>query len=275
MYQTVTRDQKEGFELSNVLPGTYRLSAMRMNVTGNGGTENSQMITNRTLHIAELDVRGIQLTVGPMSQLRGRFVLPEGRSMPTGFMVFLELREPGDPQTGSVGPVGSDGTFVLGNCPSGDYSVFVGSLSTAGDMGDLYIAAIRLGDVDALAEGVSLMGTPPGLLEIVLKPNGGLLQATVKDDRDGAMPAAQVWLVPDGPNQQKPALYGECRADPKGSCRITGITPGDYHAYAFPTEVALDRRDPDAIKPLEKHGKAVKFAEGDKQAVELVAIPVQ
>ncbi len=37
--------------------------------------------------------------------------------------------------------------------------------------------------------------------------------------------------------------------------------PGEYHAYAFPTDITPDRRDPDALKTLKQYGKPVTFTE--------------
>ncbi len=56
---------------------------------------------------------------------------------------------------------------------------------------------------------------------------------------------------------------------------MLGITPGEYHVYAFPHDVRVDERDPDSTKPYEKYGKAVKLAEGDRQTVDLKPAPVE
>jgi len=53
------------------------------------------------------------------------------------------------------------------------------------------------------------------------------------------------------------------------TCKILGITPGDYHAYALPADIEIDYRDPDSFKALEKFGIAVKLGKGQRQEIEL------
>jgi len=273
-HQLLVRDPEGQFELPDVLPGTYRLSATRINMASNGESKSHRLTANRTLHVEGVDLRGIQLAVGALLKLNGRFVLPEGRLLPPHLTVMLEARDLDDTQSGGLAPVRADGNFVLSGVSPGAYSVVIVSMSPD-TAADLYVSAIHLGDMDALAEVVSLGESAPPSLDIFLKANGGTLESVVKDDKEKPLPAAQVWLVPDVPKQQQRALFGDCRTDSKGSCRITGITPGEYHAYAFPTDITPDRRDPEALKTLKQYGKPVTFTEGEKHSVELTAAPVE
>jgi hypothetical protein len=54
-----------------------------------------------------------------------------------------------------------------------------------------------------------------------------------------------------------------------------GIAPGEYHIYAFPAGTQIDRRDPGALKPFEKYGEAMKFAEGERRQVNLKTAPIE
>jgi hypothetical protein len=89
------------------------------------------------------------------------------------------------------------------------------------------------------------------------------------------VPDAHVILVPDAPRQRQVALYGDCRTQANGRCIIMGITPSEYHAYAFPTEIEMDYRDPDALKPFAKYGTAVKLGESERLQLGLKSIPVE
>jgi len=173
--------------------------------------------------------------------------------------------------------VDAKGNFIFKNSPTGELFILIGS-GNAGDHAadDLYISEIRLGDVDALADGLLLDGNPSQPLEITLKANGGTLEASVNDEKGAALFPGSVLLVPDAPKQQQMALYGDCRTDLKGHCRISGITPGEYHAFGVASEnVPIDQRGPEALKTYEKQGIAVKFAEGQKQKVELLSVVVE
>jgi hypothetical protein len=131
------------------------------------------------------------------------------------------------------------------------------------------------GDTDALAEGVRVGEGPLPALEIILKPNGGTAECTVRDNKGEPVPDASILAVPDAPRRRQVALFANCLTRGDGTCKITGITPGEYHVYALPAGTEIDRRDPDALKPFEKYGEAMKVAEGERKPVNLKLAPVE
>jgi hypothetical protein len=186
---------------------------------------------------------------------------------------MLGPRDAGDTQGGGAAEVGVDGAFTMSQVAPGEYDVLLGV--TAGEGDDTYIHAIRHGDTDALVEGLSVGEGPLAPLEIVLKANGGAAECSVTDDKGEPVPNASIMVVPDAPKQRQLALFGECRTHADGTCKITGITPGEYHVYAFPAGTEIDRRDPGALKPFEKYGEAMKFAEGERKPVNLKTAPIE
>jgi protocatechuate 3,4-dioxygenase beta subunit len=262
------RGAKGEFEFQDVLPGTYRLR-----VEGGGFNEPNRISAQRTLDVGDSDIEGVELTPGQARSLSGRVIAPEGRKLPPGLMVVLEPRDAGDTQAGGVAQVGADGAFTIPHVAPGEYDVAMGSTTEAGD--DAYIQAIRMGDADALAEGVHVGEGQALPLEIVLKANGGTAECAVTDDKGDPVPGASVMILPDAPRQRQAALFGECRTQPDGTCKVTGITPGEYRVFAFPAGTEIDRRDPDALQPFEKYGEAVKFAEGERKPLNLTVAPTE
>ncbi|HEV3334382.1 MAG TPA: carboxypeptidase-like regulatory domain-containing protein [Bryobacteraceae bacterium] len=262
------RDRKGEFEFQDVLPGTYRVQ-----VQVGGFNEPNRTSARQTLEIGVSDVEGIVLTPGQPRNLSGRVIPPEGRKVPPGLMVVLGSREAGDTQGGGFAQVGADGAFTMPQVAPNDYDLLLGS--TTGGEDDAYIQAIRMGDTDALAEGVHVGEGPVAPIEIILKGNGGTAECVVTDDSSDPVPGATVLLVPDQPRQRQAALFGECRTRPDGTCKVTGITPGEYHVYAFPDGMQIERRDPDAFKPFEKYSEGLKFAEGERKEVSLKAAPAE
>ena len=158
----------------------------------------------------------------------------------------------------------------MNKVPPGDYDVIVDS-SSVGD--DLYIDAIRSGDIDVLAVGIQVGEEAPGSLDIILKANGGTIEFTVTSDTGEAVRQAQVTLVPDTPRQQQVPLYRHCTTEAKGSCTITGIRPGEYHAFAFPAVIGMDYRDPDALEPFMKYATPARIGEGERLQFGLKSAP--
>jgi hypothetical protein len=261
-HDVLIRDPKGEFEFADVLPGTYRLQ-----VEAGGFNEPNRMSARRTLEVGDSDIEGIELIPGQPRNLSGRVIAPEDRKLPSGLIVVLGSREAGDTQGGGAAQVGVDGAFTIPQVATGEYYVLVAS--TTGGEDDSYIHTIRMGDTDALVEGVHVGEglLPP--LDIVLKPNGGAAECTVRDDKGDPVPGANILVAPDAPRQRQAALFGECRTRADGTCKILGITPGEYHVYAFPAGTEIDHRDPGELKPFEKYGEAIKFAEGERKVVNL------
>ena len=267
-FSVLMRDPKGEFDFQGVLPGSYRLQ-----VEAAGLDEASRMSVHRALEVGATDIEGIEMTLGQPQSVSGRIVAPEGRNLPPGLMVLLQTREAGDTQAGGMAQVGDAGAFTIPKVAPGEYDVVVAS--TKGGEDDAYVQSIRMGETDALAEGVRVGegSVPP--LAIVMKANGGAAECTVKDDKDTPVPNVSVLLVPDAPRQRQMALFGECQTKADGACEIVGITPGEYHVYAFPDGMQVDRRDPVAMKAFEKYSEAMTFAEGDRRQVDLKTVPIE
>jgi protocatechuate 3,4-dioxygenase beta subunit len=263
-------DPKGEFEFTGVMPGTYRL---QVDTGGFDEPNQNRMSARRTLEVGVSDLDGIEMTPGRPASLSGRVVAPEDRKLTPGLIVMLGPRDAGDTQGGGMAQVGVDGTFNMAQVAPGEYDVLLGVTSGEGD--DTYIHAIRHGDTDALVEGLRVGEGPLAPLEIVLRANGGAAECSVTNDKGEPVPTASIMVVPDPPKQRQLALFGECRTKADGTCKIAGITPGEYHVYAFPAGTEIDRRDPDAFKPFEKYGEAVKFAEGESKPVNLKTAPVE
>jgi Carboxypeptidase regulatory-like domain len=263
---SVVRGAKGEFEFTDVLPGTYRLRAGYYRFAEEG----SRLMARQKLEVGDSDIDGIQLTLTRPGKVTGRIMTPVGRKASPSLMVLLASREVGDSQGGGFARVSAAGDFVINNVPPGDYDVFVYS-SGVGD--DLYLDAIRSGAIDVLAEGMQIGEEAPGSLDIILKANGGTVEFTVTSDTGEAVRQAQVTLVPDAPRQRQVPLYRHCNTGTKGSCTITGIRPGEYHAFAFPVVIGIDYRDADALEPFMKYATATRIGEGERLQVGLKSTP--
>lgn len=269
-HNVLIRDPKGEFEFTGVMPGTYRL---QVETAGFNEPNPNRMSARRTLEVGVSDLEGIEMTPGRPASLSGRVIAPEDRKLTPGLIVMLGPRDAGDTQGGGMAQVGVDGTFNMAQVAPGEYDVLLGV--TAGEGDDTYIHAIRHGDTDALVEGLRVGEGPLAPLEIVLKANGGAAECSVTNDKGEPVPGANILVAPDPPRQRQAALFGQCLTKADGTCKILGITPGEYHVYAFPAGTEIDHRDPSALKPFEKYGEAIKFAEGESKPVNLKAAQIE
>lgn len=250
------------FEIGGVLPGRYILTA-------DAAATDNALAARRVVNIGETDLEGVQLTLAGPQPLKGRIVMPEGRKLP-GLFVTLSPRELQSHQGGGLAQPAGDGSFTMPSVPTGDYDVI---LASNGPGDDLYLATIRMGDSDVLVDGLHVGEGALAELRITLKPNGGTISCSVVTAAEDPLPEAQVILIPDRTRQAAMALYGDCRTDATGSCDITGLAPGDYHAFAFTSTAERDFRDPETVREFEKFGKSVKVGEGDRTKAQLKAVP--
>ena len=263
-YDSVIQDSSGAFELTQVLPGTYVLAAT-------APLGDKRLSAHQVVEVGSADLEGIQLTLAPPQTVSGVIVPPEGHKMAPDLIVLLAPRENrNDGGGGGMSQPGNNGAFHIQDVAPGDYDVV---LASTGPGDDLYVSAIRAGDDDALVSGVHVGLQSGGLLKIVLKANGGTVEASVKDSQGKPLPDCFVRLVPDAPRRAQMALYGECKTDAGGTCRLIGMAPGSYRAFAFTEERRIDFRDAAATTDIEDLGKTVSIVEGGRQAIQLTPVP--
>lgn len=250
------------FELNEVTPGKYLLSAMGLLQQG------KQLAATQPLEVSEADIDGIQLTLGRAQNISGTLLMPPDRKLPSGLVVVLQSREKLGPhfagQSGGFAQIGEHGTFSIENVLPGDYDFLVASLGK-GD--DLYVASIRAGDQDVLASGLHVGAGVVPHVELAMKANGAEIDCTVLDDKQTPIPGARVTLLPDPPRRSQLALHAECQTDASGKCSLLGVAPGDYHAFAIAKDDSLDLENPD------KPGNAVTVVLGDHKSLQLALVP--
>jgi hypothetical protein len=260
----IIRRQNGTFTFHDILPGNYRATARFQEQNGN-----PNMTTRRSITVGEDNITGLILHLQPPAIIDGRVLTPPGRTIPAGVVIVLGSKEPGDSEGGGTAQVSAPGTFRMTEVPPGDYQVIVAA--EAAD--DLYVQSIRLGTRDALTEGVHVGGGPVGSLDVAFTPNGARADCTVTTEQGNPAPSAHIMLLPDPPRESQVARYGQCVTDQNGTCTITGIAPGSYHAFAFPGEPDIDFRDPDSRTPLQPYSTATTLKEGERVRLALKTLP--
>lgn len=257
----LVRDPNGRFELDGVAPGKYVLTASTLEFNNGSGASGELVI-----EVGDTDVEGIQLTLAPPQEVGGTIAVPDGWQLPAPFMVVLSQRKQRNGQRGGIGRVEPDGSFKIAAVSPGIYDLGLGS---TGPDDDLYVGSIRRGDEDVLANGLRVSTANADPVQIVLRANGGTIEAAVRTSKGDAQPDAVVMVLPDAPRRGQMALFGRCTTDARGGCSVRGVAPGDYHVFAFAKDPGLDFRDPESTMSFEERAKAVSVAEGGHQSVEL------
>jgi len=246
-------DRKTGaFEIPGVIPGSYFLNAS-LSVSGNNAI---YLHAHFPIEVANDDLKNISVSLEPDFNLSVH-VAVEGQSAndPALNLAGLRIRIGSNSMAQPV--QNQPGNFTFSRLRSVDDTVSVAQLPEGS-----YVKSIRLGQTNVLTDGLRIDRAPDSPVEIVLGLNGGVLTGTVIGDASKPVDNANVVLVPETANRQRPDLYRKVVSDAAGHFRITGIAPGDYTAFAWDDVANGAWQNPEFLKPHEARGKAVHIEGG-------------
>jgi protocatechuate 3,4-dioxygenase beta subunit len=265
------------FEIPDVLPGSYVLSATRRTVDPKSH-ETVQTVGGQVqVDVSNTDVERVTLVMSPGIDIPGHLIVDGA----------LPLREIGDgnprPVLGlrndlpGIGVAGignlyseftSDTQFVVNRVTEGDYHVEPAYLPKG-----TYIKSVRFGGVDALNGTIRIEPGVTGSFEMVVGTGSGTIDGFVVDARGERAGSVTVALIPSAPQRQRADLYKNVTTDESGHFHIQGVPPGDYSVFAWEDIENGRWRDPDFIRSIENSGRPVHVADGTQATVEVTAIP--
>jgi hypothetical protein len=236
------------FEFSDIVPGTYTLVAS--NVYGRS--------------VLSLDVRNADL-IGIRALLGANFTIParvriEGHPPgddPTLEKVYFNVRMdvPVEGLETQVYAPFADGHFTL-DVMRRDYWIDIMNRD------EFYVKSIMLEGVDVLNQGLHVMGSQEGPMEIVVDTHFGEVQGAVSAVN------ATVVLVPDAARRNQRPLYKSMRA-PSGSFHFEKVPPGDYKVFAW-SEDTIENGGPwlntEYLRQFEDRATPVRI-QADRQTI--------
>ena len=252
------------FELRNVLPGSYYLTAVLP-------SEGKQCVGRQPLEVADADLDGVMLAVSPGVEIKGHLHI-EGPSdsNPGALSVSLSSKSNTPFFGSSRDSVKADGSFLLKNAFDGEYEVNVNNLPD-----NSFLKSARLDGVDVLAAGLTVdTKQTPGTLEIVVSSNGASVDGAITKDQQ-PFPGATVTLVPDPPHRGERRLFKYTSTDQTGHFTLQGISPGDYKVFAWEKIEPGAYTSTEFLQPYENLGESVHITEGSKNSAQVDLIPAK
>jgi len=263
--QTLVSDPQGLFELRNVAPGAYFIYAF-LYEAGRGE------FARQPMEVAEGDIDGITLAVSPGVNIKGRLRIEGSLDSRTGsFQISLSPKNTrlffgGVPSDN----VKSDGSFLLKNLFDDEYEINISGLPA-----NYFVKFARLDGIDALSTSVTVdTRQTPGLLDILVSPNGARIDGVVAKDHQ-PFPGASVTLVPDPPHRGIKRLYQSTGTDQFGHYILQGIPPGDYKLFAWESITPGAYKSADFLLPFENRGESVRIYEGTSISISLDVIPAK
>jgi hypothetical protein len=187
----------------------------------------------------------------------------------------------GGASNGNIAPNATDTTFRMQSIFPGDFRVMIAPLingfswttQSLGDpLGNIYVKAIRYGNLDALSDGLHLeTHSPDQKLQIVLA-TGGRLEGNVMNERNESASNVKIALVPNIGLRSREDLYRNTITDASGKFKFQGVPAGDYKVFAWEEISDGAWQDADVLRQVESRGKAIHIVDGEQASVEVVAI---
>jgi hypothetical protein len=258
-------DPQGGFQIQGMVPGSYMLLAFFM-------ADDKQYTAWMPLEVRDSNIEGIELTLKPPVELRGRLIIEEkGDLKGSTPMLCLEPKAEERAIGGGCAEVKDDLTFKIENNSLGSYEVHIRGLREG-----LYLKGMRMGDQDVTEKGVDItQGFAGEELTVVLSPNGGVVEGSVTNAKDEPAVGVKVTVIPDASHQGTEWLYKIADTDQNGHFVIKGIAPGDYKIYAWEELEEGAEQDPEFMKTHESDGQSVSIKERAHETVQLKAIPAE
>src|SRR5262245_30318673 len=257
------------FEIRGVAPGSYEIIAIL-------NDRNNRMTARLPLEIGNSDVQNVSLIASPGFTLTGRLVI-EGQQSGTGSQDLSRVRVSLRPDSAAQvaggtpsAPVQADGTFTLQQVGRDDYRLSVGGMPR-----NAYVKMARYGGIDIMSEGLRLDRQPTGPLDILISTNTGIVDGTVRNDKQETSVNVTVVLIPDAVRRGRFDLYRTTSTDATGHFHLEGVAPGDYQVFSWENVENGAWQDPDFIRQFEDRGKPIRINEGGISNIELRVIPPQ
>jgi hypothetical protein len=274
--QTQT-DANGEFDLTGVIPGSYEIYFLGAQIPQRAPTPGvppppppPPLTARLRLDVGNDDVNGIAVTINLGSTIEGRLAI-EGRQENdpalAGLRISLDALPGGVAMVASQGAPVTNSSFRLENIWPAIYRMSVQNLSQ-----NLYLKSMRLGNLDLLAQPLTVPLQASGTVEVLIGTDSSVAEGRVVNERGEGFSNAKVALVPEEPLRGRLDLYRSSASDASGNFRISRVPPGDYKVFAW--EEAEDNAwtDPEFLKPEESRGKSLRVGAGRSESVIVTVI---
>lgn len=257
-----SRPKRDGeFEIDDVQPGSYVLTAAREGGRGGSGS--------LPVEVSNGDIDNLEISITPAADLHGRLIVDDrgGADLSTARVYLWRLN--GEYAANDV--ASADGSFTLHNLTPNRYQV---SVTVPGQ--ELFVKSVRIGAREMAGKSLDLtQGAGP--VEVILSFSPAKLEGTVtRDDPDSraavAASAISVVLIPEKKTEEILGGIKYASTDAQGHFTFHSVEPGRYEAFAYDGIDTSLWLDPELEKALDSRGVEIELNEKDSKQIQLKLI---
>jgi hypothetical protein len=249
---------------------------------GNADIDNLQITVSRGFNLRgslsfeglsnalPLDVSGIRITLKPNAPSR-HGLGPAPTLLDPSVSGSLSSLEVGITPTVGIPPLLSyvnGGTLTFPSVSAWTYSVLVDN-----PLEDVYVKAIRMGNRDVLAGGLTVEGPLQEPLQIVMSTGAGRITGSVLDAQKKPASNTRVVLAPDSPQRRRPELFQALLTGEDGAFDFRNVPPGNYKIFAFEHVNQDSWLDDSFLHLYESQGTPVRVEQSGRVTLELQPLP--
>jgi len=258
----ITED-KSGFEIRGIGPGTYTLRTTFMD---DGETFSDERVVQvGTQGLKDLVIAGL-----PDFEVNGHIRFENARY--AAFRPSVEFASVGT-AVGSIFRVGAtmpDYQFTGKLHPGNHYRVNIPNLPQ-----DSYLKSVRVAGREVANTDVVIGGRRTDI-DLLVSPAGGHIEGTTLNDKHEPVGGSYVLLVPEFSDKVNGDLIRPARTDSKGKFVMRGVVPGSYKLFAFAdVELSEMLNQPEMLKNYEQSSQSVRVEESGKYTLEIKPVPAQ
>jgi hypothetical protein len=275
------------FQIRNVLPGSYWLSASEQNSFNEpiSADRLAEVRTGEDLwRVAYNTAAGAQTAIEVNASDLNDIVLTLKKGVSIPLRVSVEGQElaaikGSDSIRVSLQATNGSGQWVEGSRLNADGigrvdGVLPAEFETYVDFGtakDLYVKEILYGRADALNDSVLISEQAPATFTVLLSTKVGQVEGTLTDALSQPVAGAEVVLIPDRRDQKR--LFKTATTDPDGRFVFRALAPGDYKVFSGEALEPWAYYDKETLSRYEALGRAVRIQESSKETADLKIVP--
>ena len=267
---------KDGsFEVKNVLPGKYWLTAFHF-------SEGKQDIARKKITVADTDLNAVTVSFEASNvemhgsiRLLGNTTL-DVTKISVNLVPAISPANSDDSEDdwkrmiyARPGAIKKDGSFTI-TAEAGSRRVFAAAYSRFGGFEDWYLKSVFFGGRDVTDTGFSPSAGAD--IQMFLSADGAEVSGVVTDKDGHPAPGATVVSIPEESRQSRRDLYTQTIADQLGRFRLRGVAPGQYKVFAFDDLEDQSYYDPEFLKQYSSFARDVKVEEKGKYSIEVKTV---
>jgi uncharacterized protein (DUF2141 family) len=259
--QTET-DAQGNFVLSEVVPGTYVISAVD-DPTGEREVTEDRYWTQERVEVAADNISGVQMQLREKLKITGKLVVSGGSQIDLkGCAISLHGDQLEEEERGAFTYIEENGDFKLEDVKPSRHRLALYDLPDG-----YYLRSASFGSQNVLEEGLDLSGKVEAgqLLKVTVSPGAAQVHGIVLRG-DTPVRAAVVRIFPEAPNPYRENT-SNARTGEDGHFAIKNMAPGKYLVRAYAS--LIDGDDDDASSSDSASTAKIDLTENDSKTVEL------